>query len=277
MEIPSPQENRLYLMFPWADADLLQFWQGRKAANFSSSPQNSTLECSRWVARQCFGLAQALNQLHQLPPKDALKNPGSDVDSGSTAVTEQDRLYGVHGDIKPQNILWYKRFGSYEDPMGLLQLADFGTGEIHRYISKSDFPRKDVQGTYRPPEFDLFQRLTRSIDIWSLGCVFLEFLTWLVKGWKDREFASKREAFNLKVNMSEDTFYEIKSLGQKTIAQVHHGVTEVCKQQLSIPSHLLQNMKADLACTSGSQISVSIPSVPNTCMTFCISYQTGCW
>jgi serine/threonine protein kinase len=116
----------------------------------------------------------------------------------------------------------------YDDPLGLLQLADFGTGSIHRAISKSNIPRNAVQHTYRPPEIDLLQPLSRSMDIWSLGCVFLEFVSWLVKGWKPGEFASKRMTPGLNAsNMEQDTFFEIKQPGKKTIVQVNEGVVQV--------------------------------------------------
>lgn len=221
-------------MFPWADSDLMQLWQGHQATRFATGAQNTIHQSARWVARQCYGLAQALNQLHNLEPKNQEELEASiygvsaaAAPGGEENLTDETPLYGVHGDIKPQNILWYRRWDLYDDPLGLLQLADFGTGDIHRYISKSDFPRQEVQGTYRPPEFDLFQPLSRSIDIWSLGCVFLEFLTWLVRGWEDREFANKRMSQSMKAGLFEDTFFEIKSDGPKTIVQIHHGVVQV--------------------------------------------------
>ncbi len=69
--------------------------------------------------------------------------------------------------------------------------------------------------------------MSRSADIWSLGCVFLEFLTWLVHGWKDTEFADKRMSQNLRPHMVEDTFFEMKPEGHNTIVQIHHGVVQV--------------------------------------------------
>lgn len=153
IEISSPHGKDLYLVFPWADADLLQLWQGHKATAFADGAHlRSPHQCTRWVARQCYGLTQALSQLHYLRPKEqhqqSAQGAGESSTSSNGAVDDATRLYGVHGDIKPQNILWYQCWDAYDDPFGLLQLADFGTGDIHHYISKSDFRRQGVQVNY---------------------------------------------------------------------------------------------------------------------------------
>ncbi|KAG4439064.1 hypothetical protein IFR05_005455 [Cadophora sp. M221] len=66
---------------------------------------------------------------------------------------------GYHGNIKPENILW---FSQNSDP-GLLVLGDFGE-------------RKDP--TLRPLEEQL--RNSQAFDVWNLGCIFLEFATWFI-------------------------------------------------------------------------------------------------
>jgi len=68
----------------------------------------------------------------------------------------------IHGDIKPENLLWYKE-------TGILKIADFGIS-----VSFRKLPMKhDTMCTinYRPPEISLGIGYTPSIDIWSAGCL----------------------------------------------------------------------------------------------------------
>lgn len=65
---------------------------------------------------------------------------------------------------------------------GILVIADFGLMAFHRGQSRSLVPGAKLHGTptYAPPEWQLNYQVSRSYDIWSLGCVYLEFITWLV-------------------------------------------------------------------------------------------------
>jgi serine/threonine protein kinase len=100
-------------------------------------------------------------------------------------------LYGRHGDIKPENILWSdERIKDKEDHLneeGLLLIADFGLMDFRTRVSRSKILAENIHGspTYAPPESRLRKNISRAYDIWSLGCVYLEFLTWLVCGWED--------------------------------------------------------------------------------------------
>lgn len=65
-------------------------------------------------------------------------------------------------------------------------IADFGLAHFQSYTNKfkSTRPRKLFgTPTYRPPECDLNdERISNSWDVWSLGCVWLEFVTWYLLG-----------------------------------------------------------------------------------------------
>ncbi|KAL9605635.1 MAG: hypothetical protein Q9179_001175 [Wetmoreana sp. 5 TL-2023] len=101
-------------------------------------------------------------------------------------------LIGCHRDLKPDNILL-----NNSD----LLLADFG---LSRFKPSDESSRSDFQqgqGEYLAPEcedldFNEFKRrrIGRSSDIWSLGCILLELLTYLLKG-RDgvREFRTWRK------------------------------------------------------------------------------------
>lgn len=147
------------LLFPWAEQDLDQYLNSTEIAN----PETEIL----WLAEQCHGLAVALRFIHN-PPH--LKN-------------EQGKaLFGRHGDIKPENILWFKN-----DKRQLLAFADMGLTKVHKDSSRSNIPGKDIPRTphYRPPECDMEGNqghISRSFDIWTLGCVFLELVVWILEG-----------------------------------------------------------------------------------------------
>jgi serine/threonine protein kinase len=118
------------------------------------------------------------------------------------------RQWGRHGDLKPENILWFRHS---EDENGILRVCDFGAAELNSRWSKSK--RRDVANTmtYRPPECDLQPKIIRqSYDIWCLGCVYLEFVTWMLGGVKLwRDFAKQRLAWDVFQSTETDTFFEI--------------------------------------------------------------------
>ena len=66
--------------------------------------------------------------------------------------------------------------------------------------------------SYRPPECDLKGgKIGQSYDIWTLGCLYLEFITWLLGGWElVKAFEEKRMSFDpMWCDMDTDTFFEI--------------------------------------------------------------------
>lgn len=125
--------------------------------------------------------------------------------------------HGRHGDINPQNILLFDDdlLGTTTVPRqlrGTLKIADFGTAEMHSTYSRSGV--RDVANTmtYRPPECDAADRTIRqSFDIWCLGCVFLEFATWMLGGEAlVRRFAKKRLSRDMTCNSYQtDTYFEL--------------------------------------------------------------------
>ncbi|KAF5666734.1 serine threonine kinase [Fusarium circinatum] len=74
-----------------------------------------------------------------------------------------------------------------DEPHGLLVLADFGLTKFHRERTRSQTKNTTVgyTYTYAPPEIDIEGGLmSRSSDIWSLGCVLLEMVCWVLGGWE---------------------------------------------------------------------------------------------
>jgi serine/threonine protein kinase len=128
-----------------------------------------------------------------------------------------DQLFGRHGDIKPENVLLFSDPDDY-DSIGTLKLTDFGLAEFSAIHSRSYKPKSKVaiSPSYRAPECDLHDGIIgRSYDIWTLGCLYLEFITWLLGGWKLVEkFTQKRTTTDaLWHDIPTDTFFEIVKCG----------------------------------------------------------------
>ncbi|RWA06113.1 hypothetical protein EKO27_g8993 [Xylaria grammica] len=88
------------------------------------------------------------------------------------------RARGHHGDIKPSNILIFRRPGSKFG--STFKLADFGTSASQMYSSPESY-RYSIAGK-RVPETS-----STSGDVWSLGCVFSEILIWSMMGESGRQ------------------------------------------------------------------------------------------
>lgn len=226
------QAERYFLVFPWASADLLGYW---KDINPTPSRDKAT---SLWLAKQCQGIADALSRIHRYETLSgtSLLHPSSfsrrdSIDINTITCRNPRQLFGRHGDIKPDNILWFPdRDGGH----GILKLTDFGTAHFSTRDSVSTEEREDIpnSATYRPPEWDLPNPMLRSsYDIWTLGCVYLEFIAWFMGGCEFlKMFGEKRQTADYRwldfPEIQTDTFFTIgkdKSGGLK--AKVKESVT----------------------------------------------------
>ncbi|KAI1086955.1 kinase-like protein [Rostrohypoxylon terebratum] len=159
-----------YLLFPWAECDLGRYFE------YNPKPTHS-LKTVRWLCNQCLRIMEAVHLIH-FPPGVNNLQPG-------------DRLFGRHGDIKAENILVFR---SQEGEANLV-LSDFGLGSVHHDISKSNVPKEKVAVTpdFRPPECDMEGgQISRAYDVWTLGCLFLDLLTWYLGGEQLRQDFDKQ-------------------------------------------------------------------------------------
>lgn len=172
--------------------------------------------------------------------------PVRSFSSGFEVSKDHEVKYGRHGDINPQNILWFANDKgslreSWKRLRGDLKIADFGAAEMNSRWSKTG--DRDVANTmtYRPPECDSADRTIRqSFDIWCLGCVFLEFVTWTIGGAGLVDtFAKKRRSRDPAYsNDVTDTYFELlcnPSIG-KTEAKIKVSVFQVC---LTTMTHII--------------------------------------
>ncbi|KAJ2894400.1 kinase-like protein [Zalerion maritima] len=157
-------QNKFNLIFDWATGgNLFDLWK--------AYPNPAYRDTILWAIEQWSGLSRALQCIHE-------GSPATD----STLHPEQ---YGRHGDIKPSNILCFtpKDSSSFQ---GVLKISDFGMAEFQRRDTKLRSKVEDLRGispTYRPPESEIpSNKVTSRFDIWCIGCVYLEFVIWLLLG-----------------------------------------------------------------------------------------------
>ena len=151
------------MLFPLAKGDLYHLLR-------ETNPKLGT-NFPTWLLKQTTGLCDAIKYLHdyELP----------DTSSGNMLYTM--RRIGFHHDLKPANILLY---GEDTDKM-IWKLGDFGSGAV-KYVSstsrESIYNRKASTGDpiYSAPEYVVEGKVSRPKDIWSLGCIFLEVLLWIL-------------------------------------------------------------------------------------------------
>jgi serine/threonine protein kinase len=188
--------DQYYLLFPWADGNLLEFWQENQ------SPCTGVIEHDwvLWFSQQCLGIAQGLEKIHKAQNPDS--NSGHD---------SSDRLHGRHGDLKPENILWFKNSQTETNSISksVLKISDFGLTRFHRDESKSGIDAGTVGNspTYRAPEYDVMSTVSQNYDIWALGCVLLEFAAWFLLGWSEIQAFSTNRIAEDNATVPEDNFY----------------------------------------------------------------------
>jgi len=217
------QFKSFFLIFHWADADLQRYWRD---VNPTPSIDWQTVI---WMARQCKGIAEGIVAIHQYR-----------TSRSKLEVQPQNEVFGHHGDIKPENVLWFPDADHEQTRRGTLKLSDFGLAEFSMHQTRSMHPKSSFATSppYRAPEVDLegTGAIGRSYDIWTLGCLYLEFITWLIGGWDlVGVFAFRRLTFDPMHGHETGTFFrlvKIKNPEGKWIkgAEIKPVVTKVSKE-----------------------------------------------
>jgi serine/threonine protein kinase len=218
--------GRFHLLFPYANANLRTYWRSNSLKKDWSN--------YHWALKQIAGLASALNAIHtfktdkyplhsdRIDPLVSRERPSMPL---QLSVLPGEELFGRHGDLKPENILWSKKSNSH----GILQIADLGLGRFHRLESRSKQDPSKINGspTYMPPELPLGKLVSRAYDIWSLGCIFLEFVTWILLGPEGlSEFGGARMAM-AHDGVLDDSFYMLFNSGSGyQYGEVREGVKD---------------------------------------------------
>ncbi len=148
--------EKRYFLFPWAEnGNLRQYWQ-----NQAPSMEPANLE---WIFVQLAGLAGALRNLHHMDCR--------------------------HGDLKPENILCFGGPASSRgaEHRGRFVIADVGLAKVHKDATELRTGATTTMSAtvmYSAPEIELGKNQARSrlYDIWCIGCIYLEFVIWLLFG-----------------------------------------------------------------------------------------------
>lgn len=172
------------MIFPWAEGGSLgDLWDVKGPTEFSAT------EVRPWMEKNITGLLGAVHLLHEL---------------GSS-----------HGDLKPGNILVFSELEYPKNPkqrdysyyfgwandettrvvllpseLGILKITDFGTARANSTATITrtrDANALTGAQRYAPPEFDRNELehnspRSRLYDVWSMGCILLEFITWACYG-----------------------------------------------------------------------------------------------
>ncbi|KAI0855554.1 kinase-like domain-containing protein [Xylaria cubensis] len=189
-----------YLLFPWATGGSLRsFWREHPQPILDP-------EVSIWVAGQCLGLSEALREIHHQQYQGREKNH----DHSHQGAFFELRAY--HGDIKPENILLFEgdRQGGIRH---VWKIGDFGVSERFLVAARGGDIPKGFTPTYQSPEHQIEGRIDDRADIWSLGCVFLETVIWLLWGWNGllcfRLIRQTPTRLNGQNYINSDTFFDI--------------------------------------------------------------------
>ncbi|KAI1394282.1 kinase-like protein [Hypoxylon trugodes] len=214
--------GKYYLIFPWAEgSNLSKFWEAH--------PKPILPETALWFAKQCYGLATALHHIHDIsttvPKRDRLRGDGM-------GPRDRDRMktFGRHGDIKPENVL---QFEEGDSELGVLKISDFGLTIFHSARSRSNDRLRpgQIPLTYNAPEGNGNANITRRYDIWGLGCVYLDFVTWLFLGYQGVDNFNQARCDERSIeNFYTDQFFK----SRKWLWDVQHVVKQ------SVTSHISQ-------------------------------------
>ena len=255
---PDPGFEDHYLMLEWADGgNLRDLWK-------TLSRPNLTLPLVKAAMTRLQGLADAIHGAHY------------PVDGPNYR----------HGDLKPENILWFKSNG--DDGVGTLKIGDWGLAKEQMVVTELRTNRTTTPpGTrlYEPPEeVDGFgnssttltpskestKRCSRLCDIWSMGCITLEFLIWLMYG----QAGLSRFSKELKGNLDNARFYQIKTEKderEKLPFQIHDVVLKwmkhmkvdpVCKVGQTALGELLNLIETGLLVVQLPEGYGTIPKIP---------------
>ncbi|KAF3769385.1 kinase-like protein, partial [Cryphonectria parasitica EP155] len=191
-----------YLMYEWADGgNLRDYWRSNRRPDL-------TPRFIKLMVEQLRGLADALETLHN-------------SEGGSYR----------HGDIKPENILRLRGEGLAEAQadLGVLKLSGFGIARYHEEVTAVRHSATTTMSSPRMYEApgaatSFNQPRSRRYDIWSMGCVILEFIAWALYGHDGLEVMDSRIAGDFG---RPSPLYVIDRTGFANTARLHPEVNTI--------------------------------------------------
>ncbi|KAF5003963.1 hypothetical protein FDECE_9526 [Fusarium decemcellulare] len=204
--------SKYYILFPWAEGgDLNEVWKRRKD---ETGDANLVL----WSLKQMAGLVDALRLMHGINHR--------------------------HGDLKPGNILSFPRGNPFcrsrEGLEETLVIADYGVSQRHKqatYERKEGTNTRATTPSYEAPEADGDQTDPRSrkYDLWSVGCIFLEFVVWLLYGYRAVKGFERHRIAKGKMNGGYPCFYSTEDDEEQSRVEVNEAVNDAVTAILNDP------------------------------------------
>ncbi|KAK1621936.1 kinase-like domain-containing protein, partial [Colletotrichum phormii] len=230
--------DRYYIIFPWAGGGNLRDYWGREP------PRKLDGDFVSWALGQLCGLAGAMQKLH-------------------SAQNSACR----HGDLKPENILCFEDTRrSYSSSQPFLVIADVGLAKVHTLATEMrNEATRTMNGTvmYEPPEAVLLltkkQPRSRRYDVWSIGCIYFEFLIWLLYG--KAELVRFGDDIAHPVNRTRQ-FFDVSGAGVSGAARIKPNVQkwmEWIRRDPRCPPNTAIRKVLELICTRLLVIEVSKP------------------
>ncbi|GAW18676.1 hypothetical protein ANO14919_081570 [Xylariales sp. No.14919] len=254
-----------YIIMPWAmGGTLREFWE-----HTNPCPEL----CGTLIAdflEQYMNLAESLCDLHcQSNSQEGLENTSFPVPQGHPQAQnsipnregpdidiDRDGSNWRHGNLKPDNIL-RKQDG---DRLGPLMIGDVGLAKKHKDRTLTRLSTNTRLGTmdYEPPEaFDNSRPKSRAYDIWSMGCIIIETIVWLLYG-NEGQKRFYNEPYNpttgTRYYTTQETFPERK-LNDNVLKWVGHMLNEDPECNRENPSSALR----DLLNLAGNELLVVNP------------------
>ncbi|KAL1642201.1 hypothetical protein SLS58_005541 [Diplodia intermedia] len=216
-------KGNYHLVFMRAAGNLRDYWEQHPAPHFE-------LATVLWSLNQMRGIARGLHVVHNftlsIPQSTQQTEMTTPQGKAVMSVRPGEEKFGRHGDLKPENILYFPNNAG-----GICQITDFGLGRFHGRETRTKAAPYTIfsSPTYEPPECHLFLPVSRAYDLWSLGCIYLEWVSWMLKGWEAIDaFSQNRleKSFILdnEGNVSDDYFWSLLIQGNKRDARVRDGV-----------------------------------------------------
>lgn len=171
--------QRFHFILPYASGgNLEELWE-TYSPNNALGNRPAPWYSPQWLLSECLGIAESLAAIHQ---------PTAVAGLG----TQRNLAPQLHGDVKPRNILCFETTEGGRTSF-TLKLADFGFARKVDEDSTLEVGDVTHTKTYRPPEYDVEDIIDLNYDVWCLGCVYLEFITWAVISWgKVKIFQNRR-------------------------------------------------------------------------------------
>lgn len=177
------QELKYCILFPFAElGNLKQYMENWK-------PPLVDRDSTVWLIEQAWGVAGAVRRIHNAgEPPETEEAPQHLQVAGQFKVSE--RGSAVHHDIKPENILVFRD----SDGRPTFKISDYGCGKLLAPASNGVSRQTNVKGTktYHAPEAMERKKVGRPMDMWALGCFYLELMIWMFGSMKPEAFRLQR-------------------------------------------------------------------------------------